>query len=153
MIKRINTIAALCLLAVSGALGGVANDKTQTGNLSARGFTQTGDNILIGGFIVTGKDYVVAVIRALGPSVEVPGRLQNPTLELHGPDGALIVAQDSYLENNAADLAKLQAAGLTPSNPNECAIIRTFAPGAYTAQVRGANGTTGNALVEFYKLQ
>lgn len=149
--SRVILTLAVALASAGSALAGASNGKTQSFNQSSRAYVQTGDNVLIGGIIVGGNDSVVAVIRALGPSVNVPNRLQNPTLELHGP--GFVVSQDSYLENNATDLATLQRTGLTPSNANEAAIVRRLAPGAYTAIVRGANGTVGNALVEFYKIQ
>lgn len=145
-------IIALSLLATA-SYAGVQNQKTQSFNQSSRAYVQTGDNILIGGLIVGGKDYVKVVIRAMGPSVPVPNRLLDPTLELHGPDGALLVSQNSYLENTPADNATIAAAGLTPGSVTEVAIVAVLKPGNYTAQVRGAGGTVGNALVEFYKIQ
>ncbi len=155
MTKIIRLFAVVTALAMASAFAGEPNTKTQSLNESARGFVGTGDKVLIGGVIIAGKDQARVVIRAIGPALNNYGLspvLQNPTLELHGPDG-LIVSQDSYLENSAADNQEIASYGLTPSNQNECAIIATLAPGNYTAIVRGVNGTTGFGLVEIYKLQ
>ncbi len=155
MTKIIRLFAVLAL-AMASAFAGEPNTKTQSLNESARGFVGTGDKVLIGGVIISGKDQARVVIRAIGPALNGYGLspvLQNPTLELHGPDGKVIVSQDSYLENSTADAEEIASYGLTPTNQNECALIATLAPGNYTAIVRGVNGTTGFGLVEIYKLQ
>lgn len=154
MTKIIRLFAVLAL-ALASANAGVQNTKTQSLNESARGFAGQGDKVLIGGIIVKGKDTVRVVIRAIGPELNGFGLspvLQNPTLELHGHDGALLLKQDSHLENSPADAQEIADAGLTPTSVNECAIVVTLEPGNYTAIVRGVNGTTGIALVEVYAL-
>jgi hypothetical protein len=121
-------------------------------NISSRAFVQTGDNVLIGGFIVRGGDATTApvVVRAIGPSLATQGvsdALQDPTLELHDANGAVIAFDDNWKDSQQSDIMQT---GLAPTNDAESAIFLNAAPGAYTAIVRGKNDTTGTALVEIY---
>jgi hypothetical protein len=121
-------------------------------NVSTRGFVQTADNIMIGGFIVLNNP-VKVVVRAIGPSLTafgVQGALGDTTLELHGGDGALILANDNWKE--AANMSDIQASGLAPGNELESAILITLQPGNYTAQIRGKGNTTGVGVVELFAL-
>ena len=127
-------------------------------NISTRMLTQTGDNVVIGGFIVKGMDTnqgnpgatdsKKVIIRAIGPSLPLSGRLEDPVLELHGPDGAIIAENDNW----NAHRADVIATGLPPPEEYEAAIVATLAPGAYTAVLRGSAGTTGITVVEAYDL-
>lgn len=115
---------------------------------------QTGDNLMIGGFIITGTAPKTVVIRALGPSLQQAGLsdvLKDPVLELHGSDGSFLSTSDNWKENPAM-AAQVQGSGFAPPNDLESALVATLAPGAYTAAVHGKNGTTGNGLVELYDL-
>ena len=118
-------------------------------NISTRGLVQTGDNVMIGGLIVLGQDPLRVIVRAIGPSLPVPGALGDPTLELHDGNGALVAANDNWRSDQEAEII---ATTIPPSNDLESAIVRNLAPGNYTAIVRGVNGTTGVALVEAYGL-
>jgi uncharacterized delta-60 repeat protein len=121
-------------------------------NLSTRMRVQTGDNVGIGGFIVTGSASKHIVLRAIGPSlaqVGVPDVLADPVLELHGPAGFVTIVNDNWRDDQANTIA---ATGLAPTNDLEAAIDATLAPGAYTAIVRGRGDTSGVALVEVYDL-
>ena len=129
-------------------------------NISTRGLVGTGDNVLIGGFIVGGNGMVngVVLIRALGPTLTgygVAGALQDPTLELHGPDGTLITTNDSWKTrpDGGSQQALILSTGLAPSDDRESAIYATLPAGNYTAIVRGVSNTTGVAIVEVYNLQ
>jgi hypothetical protein len=122
-------------------------------NISTRGRVLTGDNVLIGGFIITGTVSKQVVIRAIGPSLSnvnppVPGALADPVLELHKPDGS-VVLNDNW---KSTQEAQIQATGLAPKKDLESAIVITLPPGPYTAIVRGKNGGIGVALVEVYDL-
>ena len=124
-------------------------------NISTRGRVQTRDNVLIGGFFVTGQNQRRVVVRAIGPSlnasgVRLPGRLEDPTLELFDANGALIVANDNWQDSQETELA---ASGLAPAENAESAIVRLLDPGSYTAVVRGRNESTGLAVVEAYDLE
>ena len=121
-------------------------------NLSARGFVGTGDNLLIAGLIFEGGNSLQLLVRALGPSLTragVPSALQNPTLTLYDSNGAVIESNDNW--KDAPNVSEIVVTGLAPTDDREAAILTTFAPGSYTAIVRGLNGTTGNALAELYR--
>lgn len=123
-------------------------------NISTRGNVGTDDNVMIGGFIIGGSQSRTVVIRALGPSLTGAGvsdALQNPMLEIHNGSGALIASNDNW-QTPAANGTQVSGTGLAPSDSNEPALVQTLAPGAYTAIVAGAGGTTGVALVEVYYL-
>jgi hypothetical protein len=129
----------------SGAIG-------QLFNISTRMEVQTGNSVLIGGFIVGGTGSMQVLLRALGPTLQnfgVSGFLADPTLELHGNTGALITSNDDWKDTQQA---AIMATGLAPPNNVESAILHTFTPGNYTGIVRGKNNTTGVALIEAYDL-
>ncbi len=127
---------------------------SKLGNISTRAFVQTGDNVMIGGFIVSGPDSETVVVRAIGPSLVsygITNPLQNPTLELHDHTGAVIASNDNWM--SAPNRLDIINSGLAPSNRLESAILMRLAPGAYTAIVRGVNAGIGVGLVEVYGLQ
>jgi hypothetical protein len=131
------------------------------GNISTRSFVQTGDNVVIGGFIVQGAQTKRVVIRAIGPELTrygVPNVLANPTLELHDGTGALIASNDNWTTTiiggiiTANQVRDIQASGHAPADGRESAIIADLPSGNYTAIVRGVNDTAGVGLVEVYDL-
>jgi hypothetical protein len=120
-------------------------------NISTRGFVQTGDDVLIAGTIVLGQAPQRVLVRAIGPSLSVGGKLEDPVLELRNGNGTLIRSNDNWRSDQEAEI---MATTIPPSNDLESALIETL-PGngaAYTATVRGVNNTTGVALVEVYAL-
>jgi sugar lactone lactonase YvrE len=128
---------------------------TTLANISTRLLVQTGDNVLIGGLIVTGTGSKQVILRALGPTLgqspfNVPNALANPILELHDGTGALITSNDNW--GNAANASAIAASGYAPPNNLESAILTNLAPGNYTAIVRGVNNTTGVALFDAFDL-
>ena len=121
-------------------------------NISTRMHVQTGDNVLIGGFIITGNDAKKVILRAIGPSLTqfgVVDALADPVLELHGSDGSVITSNDNWKETQESEI---DATGLAPTEDAESAILMTLAPDAYTAIVSGKDGTSGVGLVEGYDL-
>src|SRR5207237_9577558 len=67
-------------------------------NIATRGFVESGDNVMTGGFIVGGSQNRVVLVRAIGPSltaVGVPNALQDPLLELHYSSGTTIAMDDA----------------------------------------------------------
>ena len=88
-------------------------------------------------------------MRAIGPSLPLVGALADPVLELHNSSGGLIQSNDNWRSDQEAAII---ATGIPPANDLESAIVLNFAPGNYTAIVRGVNNTTGVALVEAYGL-
>lgn len=131
------------------------------GNISTRSFVQTGDNVMIGGFIVQGNQPKSVILRAIGPELTqfgIPNAMANPTLELHNRNGALIASNDDWQTTiiggiiTSDQVEEIQNSGHAPTDPLESAILANLQPGHYTAIVRGLNNTTGVALVEAYDL-
>jgi hypothetical protein len=121
----------------------------QFGNISSRVSIGTGNNVLIGGFIITGTQSKKVIVRAIAPSLPIPGVLADPTLELHDSTGQMLQSNDNWGDSaNKPEILN----SLPPTNDKESAIIATLVPGAYTAIVSGVNGTTGIAVVEVYDL-
>ncbi len=115
---------------------------------------QTGANVGIGGFIITGTTPKHVLIRAIGPSLTgsgVPNALANPVLELHGPGVFVTVTNDNWRDDPVQE-ALIIASGIAPTNDLESAIDANLNPGAYTAVVSGKNNTSGVGLVEVYDL-
>jgi hypothetical protein len=127
-----------------------AGANSKFANIATRGFVQNGDNVLIAGTIVTGTSTQNIIVRAIGPSLSVDGKLGDPTLELRDSNGALLEANDNWVESPNGQ-AMIDST-IPPRSNEEAAIVRTLAPAAYTAIVRGAGGTTGIAVVEVYVL-
>jgi hypothetical protein len=125
---------------------------THLANVSTRGRVGVGDDVLIGGFIITGSQSKQLIVRAIGPSLAaygVSGAMADPLLELHNSSGAVIANNDDWQD---AQASQISATGLTPTNPMESAIVTTLPPGNYTAIVQGYNGGTGVGMVEVYDL-
>ena len=124
-------------------------------NLSTRGVVQTGDFVMIGGFISAGSPgtYIQVLVRAIGPSLAQSGItdfLADPTLRLVNGEGVTIGANDNWKDTQQADI---QATGQAPTDDRESAVILTLAPAPCTAIVSGSNGTPGIALIEVYALE
>jgi hypothetical protein len=126
-------------------------------NISTRGFVETDNNVLIGGFIA-GLGPTKVIVRAIGPSltnVGVTNPLQDPTLELHDNSGAIIATNDNWKTrpDGSSQQTEIEATTIPPANDLESALIATLLPGNYTAIVRGKNNTTGVGLVEAYNIK
>jgi hypothetical protein len=124
-------------------------------NISARAAVGDGDQVAIAGFIIngdSGQSQRVA-LRGLGPSLQanggsVPGRLSDPTLELHDATGAIVTTNDNW--RNGAQAAEIQKAGLGPTDDREAALMVTLSSGSYSVILRDAAGGTGIGLIEVY---
>jgi hypothetical protein len=120
------------------------------GNISSRVNVGTGENVGIGGFIVTGAPSKRGLLRGIGPSMTgVQGALQDPAIELFNAQGVLIGQNDDWRQSQEAEI---RASGLPPSNDKEAALIGELTEGAYTVVLRGTGSTTGVGLVEIYDL-
>jgi hypothetical protein len=120
------------------------------GNISTRMRVGTGDNAMIGGFIITGTQSKKVIIRGMGPTlgtVGVQGVLSDPFLELHDGTGAVIATNDDW-QQGSSEIPN----GFTPGDSRESVLVAMLAPGSYTAVVRGAHGETGVGIVEAYDL-
>jgi hypothetical protein len=134
---------------------------SQLGNISTRAFVQTGDNVMIGGFIVQGTEPKRVILRAIGPELSrfgLPNVLVDPTLELYDDTGTLIASNDNWQHTiiggiiTSDQVDEIRASGRAPRHPRESAIIADLPAGNYTMIVRGVDNTTGVALVEAYDL-
>ena len=132
-----------------------ATSDSKLANVSTRGFVETGDNAMFGGFIAghPASENIEVIVRAIGPSLAafgVPNPLQNPTLELYDENAMRVGQNDNWRDTDEAAIA---ASGFAPGNNAESAILTSRPPGNTTAIVRGADGGIGNALVEVYRLR
>jgi len=121
-------------------------------NISTRGKVETGDNVMIGGFIIGGDEPTKVLVRGIGPSLASKGillPLSDPVLELHDGTGKLLSTNDNWRSTQQNDII---ATSIAPTDDRESAILATLQPGNYTAVVRGQSYTTGVALVEVYNL-
>lgn len=123
---------------------------SQLANISTRALVQSGDHALIGGLILLGDSPAKVLIRAIGPSLGFAGALADPMLELRDSNGALLVSNNDW---RATQQSEIIATTIPPANDREAALIATLQPAAYTAIVRGADNTSGIAIVEAYALQ
>jgi len=135
--------------------------ESQLANISTRAFVQTGDNVMIGGFIVQGIQPKRVIIRAIGPELSrfgVPDVLVDPTLELYDDTGTLIASNNNWATTiiggiiTSNQVRDIQTSGHAPRDGKESAIIADLPAGSYTAIVRGVDDTTGVALAEVYDL-
>src|SRR5205085_8960208 len=115
-------------------------------NISTRGFVQTGDNVLFARTIVLGQISQKVIVRAIAPSLNLAGKMADPTLQLVDGNGTQVAFNDNWRSNQEVDII---ASGLAPTNDSESAIIATLSGNGstYTAIVRGANSSTGIAVV------
>lgn len=121
-------------------------------NISTRSRVELGDNVMIGGFILGGTTATKIIVRAIGPSLVANGvvdALLDPTLEVYNSNGSLLTSNDNWRTDQEAEIV---ATTVPPADDREAAIVSTLPPGAYSAVVRGAAGSTGVALVEVYAL-
>jgi hypothetical protein len=158
IVKNLAPGAYTAVLAGKGATTGVglvevydldSAADSRLANIATRGRVGDGDDVLICGTIAVGNGTTTVLFRALGPSTGVPGALNDPTLELHDGQGATIATNDNWQDTQGA---AIQDTTIPPNDPREAAILRDLTPGAYTAVVRGKNGTTGVAVIDAYQL-
>ena len=122
-------------------------------NISTRGRVESGDNVMIGGFIIGGSEPTRVIARAIGPSLtgqNVSGALPDTVLSLHDANGVLLVENDDWETTQREEII---ASGVPPTDPRESALVRTLTPGNYTAILRGKDSSVGVALVEVYNLE
>ncbi|HEU0273492.1 MAG TPA: hypothetical protein VFQ83_03075 [Candidatus Udaeobacter sp.] len=158
IVRGVNNMTGVGLVDVYDLTGTTTSLLT---NISTRALVQTGDDVMIGGFIVQGTQPKRVIIRAIGPELTqfgIPNPLDDPTLELHDATGALIASNNDWLntiiggiitQNQVRDILD---SGLAPGQRSESAIIAQLPPGNYTAIVRGVSNTTGVGLIEVYDI-
>ena len=133
--------------------GAIPRFPAQSLNIATRANVLNGDNVLIGGFIVTGNDRKNVLLRGIGPSSGVLGALADPTLELYSGN-TLLATNDNWKlrPDGSSQQAEIEATTIPPKNDLESALVRLLPPGSYTAILRGSNGGTGIGVVEAYDL-
>ena len=121
-------------------------------NISTRGKVLTGNDVMIGGFVINGSSAQTVVVRARGPSLTpfgIANALANPQIQLvRSSDQATLAINDDW--GSALNASAISASGFAPSDPLESAILITLPPGGYTAIVSGVGGTTGVGIVEVF---
>jgi hypothetical protein len=130
------------------------NGASRLANISTRALVESNDSVLIGGFILgNGNGTTRVLVRALGASLENAGIrnwLPDPTLELHDSNGALLMANDNWRDQQQT---AIEQTGIPPGDSLESAIVADLAPGIYTAVVASKTGAAGVALIEVYNLR
>jgi hypothetical protein len=125
-------------------------------NISTRGFVQTANNVMIGGFTLGRNNNPSRIaVRGIGPSLAQFGLtnvLDDPTLELHDANGHIVVSNDNWTDDPVA-ATELSANGLAPQNGHESAIFTSLPPGQFTVILAGKNGGVGIGLIEIYNLK
>jgi hypothetical protein len=127
-------------------------------NLSTRGRIDTGDNVMIGGFIIQGSEPATVILRSVGHSLAAYGitnAISDPTIELHNSSGSVIASNDDWI--SSPDARTIASYHLDPPNSIESAIYTTLNPGSYTVIVKGFSDSstppaTGIGLFELYDL-
>jgi hypothetical protein len=128
-------------------------------NISTRGPVETGDNVMIGGFIIggglgsNGDGSSKVLVRGIGPeltSFGIGDALQDPQIDLFDGNGNLLASNDNWKDSQQA---AIQATGLAPGDDREAAILTTLIQGDWTAIMHGKNNTTGVGLIEVYRIQ
>jgi hypothetical protein len=125
---------------------------SQAQNFSTRLHVLNGDQVGIGGFIITGTAPKHVIVRAIGPSLVrfgIPNPLPDPVLELHGPGSFPTITNDNWRDTQET---QIKASGVPPTNDLESAIDAVLTPGAYTGIIRGKDNSTGIGLIEVYDL-
>lgn len=130
--------------AIDGLLDG------QLANISTRGVVRHGDDVMIAGFIATGAGARTILVRALGPSIPVEGKLSDPMLEVYDANGTLLRSNDNWRSDQEAEI---RATTIPPPDERESAIIGRVTAAPFTAIVRSVDGTTGIGLVEVFALE
>ena len=160
IVRGVNNMTGVGLVEVYDLNPGIPSPSILR-NISSRSVVLTGDDVMIGGFIVQGRGTKRVIVRAIGPELRqygVPFPLSDPTLELHNGTGAVIASNDNWQTTviggiiTKDQVMDIQNSGHAPTDPSESAIIAQLPPGRYTAIVRGKNISVGVALVEVYDL-
>jgi len=131
-----------------------ADRAAELANISSRGFVETNDNVLIGGFILGNQPAGTRVLlRGIGPSLKpgIPNALDDPTIQVVDGNGTTLASNDNW--KDSADRTEIEGTGIPPTKDAESAAILSLMPGQYTAIVRGAGNKTGIGLVEIYNVK
>jgi hypothetical protein len=118
-------------------------------NIAGRVFAQSGDKVGIAGFIISGSGTKRVMARAIGSSLTVNGKMQDPFLEIHDDKGNPPLTNDNWRSTQEAEI---QQTGLAPTDDRESAIVKRLPPGAYTAIIHSADNSPGIGVIQIYDL-
>ena len=144
-VMRVNVSSGQALVPAASAFPRLAN-------ISTRMQVLTGNDVMIGGFIIGGSVPKTVVVRARGPSLTpfgIPNALANPRMDLYSGQ-SIIATNDDW--GSASNATAITASGFAPTNALESAVLMSLAPGAYTAIVSGVGNTTGVGIVEVFEV-
>lgn len=129
-------------------------------NVSTRGLVGTGDQAIIAGLTISGTKPKRVLIRGVGPTLasldaQLTNALADPVLTLRQKQ-TVIRTNDNWENGNDADVVRQLStrvgAFALPAGSKDAVLLVTLPPGAYTAELSGAAGQTGLALIEVYEI-
>lgn len=168
-VVQANGGSGVVLVEVYDAAAAQAIELQHLGNISTRGFVDTGDGQLIAGFVVTGNAPKKLLIRGIGPGLAqfgLNGVVSDPQLKIFAAEGGALLAENNDWatpqtlapDRPAASAAEIAAASTQTgafalgAGSRDAAVLVTLQPGAYSAVVSGVGGSTGAGLVEVYEV-
>ena len=150
--------SGVVMLETYDASGAVANDAALI-NASTLGFVGVDDKAMFTGFVVKGAGSVKVLIRAVGPSLAsfgIANPLSDPKIQIFQGSTKIAENDDWGTRTDGVSVATIQSAAnavsaftIDPSS-KDAVILRDFNEGTYSAQISGASGQTGTAIVELY---
>ena len=148
-----STNGGVALAEIYDVAGGSAS---RLANASSRSSLTAADGVLISGFVITGTTNGSLLVRGVGPALTqfgVTGALADPIVSLYDGTGRMVANNDNWSATSLVSSASSVGAFALVAGSKDAALTVTLTPGAYTAQVSGATGTTGGALLEIYELK
>lgn len=148
-----STNGGVALAEIYDVAGGSAS---RLANASSRSSLTAADGVLISGFVITGTTNGSLLVRGVGPALTqfgVTGALADPIVSLYDGTGRMVANNDNWSATSLVSSASSVGAFALVAGSKDAALTITLTPGAYTAQVSGATGTTGGALLEIYELK
>ena len=148
-----STNGGVALAEIYDVAGGSAS---RLANASSRSSLTAADGVLISGFVITGTTNGSLLVRGVGPALTqfgVTGALADPIVSLYDGTGRMVANNDNWTATSLVSSASSVGAFALVAGSKDAALTLTLTPGAYTAQVSGATGTTGGALLEIYELK
>ena len=148
-----STNGGVALAEIYDVAGGSAS---RLANASSRSSLTAADGVLISGFVITGTTNGSLLVRGVGPALTqfgVTGALADPIVSLYDGTGRMVANNDNWTATSLVSSASSVGAFALVAGSKDAALTVTLTPGAYTAQVSGATGTTGGALLEIYELK
>ncbi|MDG2167020.1 MAG: hypothetical protein P8L44_03740, partial [Opitutales bacterium] len=125
-------------------------DTCRLTNLSTRGVVKSGNDLMIGGLVVSGSAEKQILVRGLGPSLsQIGAPLSDPVLKMVTEQGDEFRIDDWADSERSSQFSEL---GLPMTHEKEAAEIYQVAEGAYTFQIFGQDEGEGVALLEIFEV-